>query len=171
MCPNKVGDFTTEKCISGTCCSLQATDCQNGADFDAPTCTCRCKPGFQGDKCENKATTADAVIRKELAVDAATMALFNTTARPDLDTTQAPLALAAEATTPAPQENKMTLYIAAGGGGLLVIAAAAYFLTKKKKPAGDPLLAGMEGMEGMDLSGMDLSALGMDPAAANANPL
>jgi hypothetical protein len=166
-CPNKVGEFTTEKCMSGACCTLSAGDCQNGADYDQPTCTCKCKPGFQGDKCEYKADTADAVVRKQLAVDATTMSLFNTTERPDVNVPQ-PMQAADTAATP--DSNKLTIYIAVGAGGLLLIGGLVYYLLKKKPAAvpaasEDPLLAGMEGM---DLTGMDLSALGIDP---NVNPL
>ena len=173
MCAKKSGDFESEKCVSGTCCTLQASDCQNGSDYDKMSCSCRCKPGFQGDRCEQKAVTADRIVRQELSVDAATMSLFNTTARPDIDF-QSAAPLAAEA-APEPEKGINMMYVYIGGGivALLLIGGGWYMMKKKPapKPAGDPLLAGMEGLEGMDLSGMDLSALGMDPNAPNVNPL
>lgn len=174
ICPKRAGDFESEKCVSGTCCALQASDCMNGSDYDKQACICRCKPGFQGDRCEGKAVTADRVVKTELEVDAATMRLFNTTARPEI--IYASLgAQAAESTQEPPKMNMMYIYVGAGVA-LLLIAGGAYFMMKKKSaekpsPVTDPLLAGMEGMEGMDLSGMDLSALGLDPNAPNVNPL
>jgi hypothetical protein len=173
-CPQKAGDFQSQKCSSGMCCTLKASDCMNGSDYDSATCLCRSKPGFQGDKCEYTSTVADRIVTKEIKVDAATMALFNTTARPEVTYEQA--TMAAEATTAPPAStNMMYIYIGAGVAGLLVIGGAAWYFMKKKPAAPtDPLLAGMEGMEGMegmDLTGMDLSALGMDPNAPNMNPL
>jgi hypothetical protein len=95
------------------------------------------------------------------------MSLFNTTERPDVNVPQ-PMQAADTAATP--DSNKLTIYIAVGAGGLLLIGGLVYYLLKKKPAAvpaasEDPLLAGMEGM---DLTGMDLSALGIDP---NVNPL
>ena len=170
MCSQKAGDFQSQRCSSGMCCTLKAADCQNGSDYDSATCMCRCRPGFQGDKCEYKSATADKIVQTERYVDAATMALFNTTARPDVGFEQG--TMAAEATTAPPANTKMYIYIGAGVGALLLIGGAAwFFLGKKKPPVTDPLLAGMEGMEGLDLTGMDLSALGVDPNAPNVNPL
>ena len=170
-CSNKAGDFESRACKSGVCCNLKEGDCQNGGAFQALTCECMCKPGFQGDVCEKTSTTANAVITTVSEID---RNLFNTTTAAPVDFS--PQMAAAEAvTTPAPaaSDNKLFIYIGAGAGGLLLLGGLAWFFMRKKPaaPATDPLLAGMEGLEGMDLSGMDLSALGMDPAAMNANPM
>jgi hypothetical protein len=134
--------------------------------------------GFQGQFCGDSSATADEVVSKDTAVDAATLALFNTTTRAPLEyvSVSADEILAAQA-TPAPASsgiNMLYVYIGAGAGGLLLIGGLAYmFFGKKAAPAAptDPLLAGMEGLEGMDLTGMDLSALGMVDAPGGGNPL
>lgn len=93
-------------------------------------------------------------------MDAETMALFNTTARPDV---VAEVSTQAAQVVAEPKNN--TMIYAAAGGGLLLLIVGGYFMFGRKPaaaPQTDPLLAGMEGLEGMDLTGMDLSALGMD---------
>ena len=173
-CSNRAGDFQTGPCSAGGCCQIQPAQCLNGATFIAASCECRCPVGFQGTFCQTSSSTADRVITKEVAVDATTLALFNTTLRPEVTYE---VAMAAEAVTQAPAAEgvSMYVYIGAGVGGLLLLGAIGYFMTKKKPaPATDPLLAGMEGMEGlegMDLTGMDLSALGMDGTAPPPNPM
>ena len=170
-CPKRAGEAETGKCEEGSCCSIKPEECKNGGEFIAVTCECRCRIGFQGKFCETSSSTADRVVTKEISVDAATMALLNTTERPEVTwstVTVAPVAQAAEAAD-TDDKTMLYIYIGAGAGGLLLIAGAAYFLTKKKPaaPVTDPLLAGLVGMEGMDLTGMDLTALGLD---ANGNP-
>ena len=169
QCAKKAGDFEARACKSGVCCVLRDGDCQNGGLFQSLTCECMCKPGFQGDKCERTSTTADGVVTTVGTID---RNLFNTTTAAPVDFS--PQMAAAEAvTTPPPAgSSKLFIYIGAAAGGLIVIGGLAwFFLRKKKQPATDPLLAGMEGLEGMDLSGMDLSALGMDPATMASNPM
>jgi hypothetical protein len=141
----------------------------NRAQFLPELCQCQCPVGFQGQFCADSSATADAVVIKDTAVDASTLALFNTTTRAPLEysSVSASELLASQGTAPA-SSNMLYIYIAAGVGGLLLIGGAAYFFMRKKPadaaaaPTTDPLLAGMEGLEGMDLTGMDLSALGMD---------
>lgn len=179
-CSNQAGDVDTAPCSGGSCCSLQANQCLNNAQFLPELCQCQCPVGFQGQFCGDSSATADEVVSKDTAVDAATLALFNTTTRPPLEfaSVSADEILAAQA-TPAPSGgiNMLYVYIGAGAGGLLLIGGLAYmFLGKKAAPPAptDPLLAGLEGMDltGMDLTGMDLSALGMEaPAGGGQNPL
>ena len=178
VCPNLAGDVDTAPCAGGSCCSIQASQCLNKAPFLPELCLCQCPVGFQGQFCGDSSATADEVVSKDTAVDAATLALFNTTTRAPLEyvSVSADEILAAQA-TPAPASsgiNMLYVYIGAGAGGLLLIGGLAYmFFGKKAAPAAptDPLLAGMEGLEGMDLTGMDLSALGMVDAPGGGNPL
>jgi hypothetical protein len=131
-------------------------------------CECRCRVGFTGQFCDKNIDTADRVINRERTVDINEIAHLNTTARPDITATPAPLA--AEA-APVEEGSNNLLYIIIGAsvGGLVLIGAGVWwFMGGQKKPgvggggdgAIDPLLAGMEGLDGLDLSNMDLSSLG-----------
>ena len=178
-CSHQAGDVDSAPCTAGSCCTITASQCLNNAQFLPELCTCQCPVGFQGQFCGDSSATADSVVTQNLAVDAATLALFNTTTRAPLDynNVNAGDILNAQS-TPAPSSSgsaQLFIYIGAGVGGLLLIGGLAYMFMGKKPaaPPTDPLLAGMEGLEGMDLTGMDLSALGMDPnaPASTENPL
>ena len=167
MCPNKLGDVESALCTAGGCCKLDGTKCQNQSVFIAASCECRCPVGFQGQYCDTASTSASRVLTQEQTVDSSQLGALNTTTRAPITV---PTVLAQTQATEATDDsdNKMIwVYVGAGVGGLVLLGGIAYFVTKKPKPpAGDPLLAGvqgLEGLEGMDLSNMDLSALGMDP--------
>lgn len=162
-CAKKSGESETAKCQTGICCTTTPDQCLNASEFISTTCECRCRIGFQGTFCQTSGSTADRVVITEAVVDASQLGVFDTTPRPELEYA---VAVANVATDAPPEEtNMLYIYIGAGAAGLILVAGAAWWMMKKPAVVADPLLAGMEGLEGMDLTGMDLSALGLDATA------